>query len=185
MRRPLILSTLPLLAGLLLVPAHAQSKKELVARIVTLQTAQIDQMSNALAHQGPVQQMASQAAQLLRARVAEDKREATGKVIDEALRTYVREVQPALRSSLLKHAPAALGGKLESDFNEAELKQIVQALESPVLRRYNQLAAESQQAWVQKVVKENETLMKERLKALDAKMSDALGLRAAAPAASK
>lgn len=186
MRRstPLIAATL--LAATLWAPAvQAQSKKELVAKVVNLQMAQAEQFSLALTQQGPLQQLVAQAAQVLRTRVPEDKREATGKAMDEALRAYVKDVQPALRASLLKNAPTVLGAKLEAGFNEAELKQIIQSLESPVLKKFNQMSAESQQALVQKVMQDNQALMQEKFKTLDGKLADLLGLKAdaAKPAA--
>lgn len=184
MRRSTSLIAATLLAATLWAPAQAQTKKELVTKIVNLQMAQAEQFSLALTQQGPLQQMVQQAAQVLRTRVPEDKREATGKAMDEALRAYVKDVQPALRASLLKNAPTVLGAKLEAGFNEAELKQILQSLESPVLKKFNQLSGESQQALVQKVMQDNQALMTEKFKALDSKLADLLGLKneAAKPA---
>ncbi|MFY8017019.1 MAG: hypothetical protein ACOVN9_02825, partial [Inhella sp.] len=170
------------LAASALAPVQAQTKKELVAKVVALQVAQAEQLSNALAQQGPLQQMMAQAGQVLRSRVPEDKREATGKAMEEAVRAYLKDVQPALRASLVKNIPALLGQRLESSFNEAELKQIVQTLESPVLKRFNQMGGEMQQALVQKVMSENQALLQDKFKALDTRMAELLGLKAGAAA---
>ncbi len=181
---PLVLATL--LAFSALAPVQAQTKKELVAKVVALQVAQAEQLANALAQQGPLQQMMAQAGQVLRSRVPEDKREATGKAMEEAVRGYLKDVQPSLRASLVKNIPTLLGQKLDSSFNEAELKQIVQTLESPVLKRFNQIGGEMQQALVQKVMSENQALLQDKFKALDTRMAELLGLKpgvSAAPAA--
>lgn len=170
------------LAASALAPVQAQTKKELVAKVVALQVAQAEQLSNALAQQGPLQQMMAQAGQVLRSRVPEDKREATGKAMEEAVRAYLKDVQPSLRASLVKNIPTLLGQRLESSFNEAELKQIVQTLESPVLKRFNQMGGEMQQALVQKVMSENQALLQDKFKALDTRMAELLGLKAGAAA---
>lgn len=182
MRRALIALAL----ASLLVPAvqAQQSKKELVAKILLLQKSQYEQFGNMLA-QAPIQQLVQRAALVLRERVPEDKRESTGKAMDVELKAYMNDVAPKLRASAVKHATEVVGGKLESSFNEAELKQIIQYLESPVVKRYNQLGAEFPNALGQKVGTENRALIEARARQLETKLADLLGLKAAEGAASK
>jgi uncharacterized protein (DUF1778 family) len=182
---PLIAATL--IAASLLAPAQAQTKKQLIDKILTIQKPQYEQFGNVLA-QAPVQQLVQQASQVLRARVPEDKREAVGKAMDAELQAYLKDVTPALRASSLKHANEVVAAKLNESFNEAELKQLVQYLESPVIKRYNQLGPELQNTLGQKVGAENRALVEAKAKALDAKLIELLGLKQQAqqaPAASK
>ena len=185
MRRtaPLIAATL-IAASMLAPAAQAQTKKQLVDKILAMQKPQYEQFGVMMA-QAPVQQLVQQAAQVLRARVPEDKREAVGKAMDEELKAYMKDVTPALRASAVKHAPEAIGAKLSEGFNEAELKQLIQYLESPVIKRYNQLSNEFQNALGQKIATENRALIEAKAKALDAKLVDLLGIKPPAGSASK
>jgi len=164
-----------------LAPAQAQSKKELAAKIISLQKAQHEQFGMNLA-QAPIQQLVQNAGQVLRARVPAEKREATGKAMDEELRAYIKEVGPAMRASATKHAGEQLSVKLEADFSEAELKQLLQFLESPVIRRYTQMGAEMNNTVAQKVLADNRSLIEARAKALDQKLAELLGIKPAAAA---
>jgi uncharacterized protein len=174
-----ILITAALAATTLLAPAQAQSKKDLINKILTLQKPQYEQFGNVLA-QAPLQQMLPQVGQVLRARVPEDKREAAGKAVDAEVRKFLDEVSPTLRASSVKHAQSLVSAKLEAGFNEAELKQIIGYLESPVVKRYGQLGPEVQPALAQKVTQEQRSLIESKAKALDQKLADILGLRNAA-----
>lgn len=188
MRRtaPLIVATLAFAAATLLAPApaQAQTKKQLIDKILANQKPQYEQFGQMMA-QAPVQPMVQQAAQVLRARVAEDKREAVGKAMEAELQAYMKDVSPALRASSVKHASEVVGSKLEASFNEAELKQLLGYLESPVIKRYNQLGPEFQQALGQKVATDNKTLVETKARALDAKLVDLLGIKPPAAPASK
>ncbi len=185
MNAPSLVLAALLISASALAPAHAQSKKELAAKIVTLQKAQHEQFGMNLA-QAPIQQLVQNAGQVLRARVPADKREATGKAMDDELRAYMKDVGPALRASAVKHAGEQLTAKLEADFNETELKQVLQFLESPAIRRYHQIGAELNNAVAQKVLGDNRNLIETRAKALDQKLAELLGVKPAgnAPAAS-
>lgn len=179
---PLIAATLTLAATTLLAPvAQAQTKKQLIDKILAIQKPQYEQFGQMMA-QAPVQPLVQQAAQVLRARVPEDKREAVGKAMDAELQAYLKDVTPALRASAVKHANEVIGSKLEASFNEAELKQLVGYLESPVIKRYNQLGPEFQQALGQKVAADNKALVESKARALDAKLVDLLGIKPTTPA---
>lgn len=180
---PLLAATLAL-SALFAPVAQAQTKKELVAKIVALQKPQFEQFGSMLAN-APIQQLVQGASQVLRARVPEDKREATGKAMDAELAQYRKDVEPAMRASVLKHAPEAIGTKLEASFSEAELKQILGYLESPVIKRYVQLGPEMQNALAQRAASDNRALVEAKAKQLDARLADILGLKPAAAPASK
>ncbi len=184
MRSPTPLIAAVFVAASLLAPAQAQTKKQLIEKILAVQKPQFEQFGQMMA-MAPVQPMVQQASQVLRARVAEDKREAVGKAMDAELQAYLKDVVPAMRASALKHANEVMGSKLEAGFNEAELKQLLGFLESPVIRRFNQLGPDLQQALGQKVGNDNKTLIEAKARALDAKLVDLLGLKPAPAPASK
>ncbi|MFN4115681.1 MAG: hypothetical protein ACK4F7_04165 [Inhella sp.] len=184
MRRPTPLIAALLVAASLLAPAQAQTKKQLIEKVLTIQKPQYEQFGQMMAL-SPVQPMVQQAAQVLRARVPEDKREAVGKAMDAELQAYLRDVTPALRASSLKHAREIIGSKLEASFSEAELKQLVDYLESPVIKRYNEMGPDFQQALGQKVAIEHKSLVETKARALDAKLVELLGIKPAAAPASK
>lgn len=184
MRRTTPLFAAALIAASLLAPVQAQSKKELINKILAVQKPQYEQFGNVMA-QASVQQLVQQASQVLRARVPEDKREEVGKAMDAELRAYMKDVTPALRASAVKHANEVVAAKLNEGFTEAELKQLLQYMESPVIKRFSQLGPELQSSLGQKVGTENRALVEAKAKALDAKLIELLGLKQQAPAASK
>jgi hypothetical protein len=184
----------PLLAGLsaafLLVLqatpvlAQAQTKKELVARILTLQQPSIEGLARGLAER-PALELAAEARQFI-GKIPEDKREAVVKAIDADLKKYVDEAVPLVRDKAIALSPAVLGAELDTHFNEAELKQLLNWFESPVIKRYNQLVPGIQQALTEKLVAETRTQIEPKVRTLQSAMAKHLGLPApgSAPAAS-
>ena len=77
------------------------------------------------------------------------------------------------------HPSVCIGrGKLD------ELKQLVGWLESPVVRRYQQLTPEIQKGLSEKLVAETRSLVEPKLQALDRSVTGRLGLPPPAKAAS-
>ena len=76
--------------------------------------------------------------------------------------------------------------ELESNFNEAELKQLISWFESPVIKRFNQLVPGMQRTLSEKLVNETRSQIEPKLKTLEAFMGKQLGVPppSAAPAAS-
>ena len=91
-------------SGLVYAQAAASSpaKKELVARVLTLQMPAIEGMARVLAEQ-PAAQMMQQANMVLQNRIAPEKREAMGKEIQADLKKYVDEAVPLVRDLSLIH----------------------------------------------------------------------------------
>ena len=65
-----------------------------------------------------------------------------------------------------KVALVEMGGLLDTKFTEDELRQIIVALESPVLRKFSLLAPELQKALADKVVADTKGQIEPKLKAL-------------------
>ncbi len=161
--------------------AQAQSKKELVQKVLQLQQPFVDGISRNIAER-PALQMMQQAGQVLQTQVPPDKREAVGRAIDADIKKFVEEATPLLRERALKLAPATIGPMLEEKFNEAELKQLIAWLESPVNKKYQQLGPEMANSLGQKLVADAGPLLDPKLKALEQKVRANLGLPEAQPA---
>ncbi len=161
---------------------HAESsaaKKELVARILVLQQPAIEQTAQGLVVQ-PAMQLSQLAAQTIQNQVAPEKREATGKLVQEDLKKYVDEVGPLVRQQAIKLAPSTIGVLLEEKFTEDELKQLIAMIESPVNRRYLQMGGEFQKVLGEKLVLQAKPMVEPKVKALEQTVVKHLGLPEAA-----
>ncbi len=166
--------------------AQAQTKKELVQKLLLLQRPSIEALARQLAEQ-PALQIADSARRVLAARVPADKREATAKAADAELKKYLDESVPLVREKALQQADLTLGPLLEEKFSEDELKQLIAWIDSPLNRKYLQVAPELQSTLAQKVVAEARPQIEPRVRQLDANLAKLLGVSpapaAAAPAA--
>ena len=151
------------------------AKKELIAKVVQLQQGGVDGIARSLVEQ-PALALMQQAGQVLQTRIAPDKREAMAKAIQADIRKYVEETTPLLRDKAAKLAPGVMGPLLDEKFTEDELKQLVGWLESPVVRRYQQLSPEIQKGLSEKLVAETRAQVEPKLQALDRSVSGRLGL---------
>jgi uncharacterized protein len=179
-----VLMTAPMLASAQTSAAQTSAaKKELIAKVVQLQQGGVEGIARSLVEQ-PAMAMLQQAGQVLQTRIAPDKREALAKEIQADVRKYVEETNPLLRDKALKMAPAVMGPLLDEKFTEDELKQLVGWLESPIVRRYQQLTPEIQKGLSEKLVAETRSLVEPKLQALDRSVTGRLGLPPPAKAAS-
>ena len=166
-----VLMTAPMLAS----AEPSAAKKELIAKAIQLQQGGVEGIARSLVEQ-PALAMMQQAGQVLQTRIAPDKREALAKEIQADIRKYVEETTPLLRDKASKLAPAVMGPLLDEKFTEDELKQLVGWLESPVVRRYQQLSPEIQKGLSEKLVAETRAQVEPKLQALDRSVSGRLGL---------
>lgn len=156
-------------------PPSSPAKKELVARILTLQQPGIEQTAQALVER-PALMLQQQAGVALQTRVPPDKREAAAKQVQEDLKKYVDEVGPQVRQQAVKLAPSTIGALLESKFTEDELKQLIAIIESPVNRKYQQMGGEMQNALTQKLVAQTQAMVEPKVKTLEQSIAKHLGL---------
>lgn len=157
---------------------YAQStpeKKELIARLLLLQQKAIEQTAQALVER-PALQMMQQASIALQTRIAPDKREAIAKQIQEDLNKYAADVGPLAREQAVKLAPSTIGVLLEEKFTEAELKELIGIIESPVNRKFAQMGGEFQKALGEKLVAQMKASVDPKIKALDQTIVKHLGL---------
>jgi hypothetical protein len=163
--------------------AQAQTKKELVNKVLALQQPGVEAMARQLAERPAIEM--SMAARPYLQNVPEDKREGVVKAIDAELKKYADEAVPLLRDKAIALSPSTLGTELETNFSEAELKQLISWFESPVIKRFNQMIPGMQRSLSEKLVNDTRTQIEPKLKSLEAFMAKQLGVPApaAAPAA--
>jgi hypothetical protein len=173
--------TTPAAASAPAVPVSA-AKKELIAKLLTLQQPVYENMAREIVMR-PAVQLGQQAGRALQ-NLPPEKRESTGKGIDTDIRKFIDESTPLLRDRAIKAAPTTLGPILEEKMSEDELKQLVAWLDSPAAKKYQQLGAEMQQAMLQKLMAEAGPMLTPKLQALETKVAGSLGIPPAAPAGS-
>jgi uncharacterized protein len=158
-------------------------KKELVQKLLQLQQPDIESMAREIAAR-PGMQILQAAGNVMQVQIAPDKREAMGKKIEAEVKKYIDEASPLLTARAVKLAPSTYGAALEEKFSEDELKQLIAWFESPINRRYRELAPQVQNAFFQKLVADAAPVLDPRLQALQQKMRAMLGVPAPAASAS-
>lgn len=178
------------LAGLLAAgPALSQTagaspaKKELIARVLELQRPAVEGIGRSVAEQ-PASQVMQTVAPFLQQRVEPERREVLAREIEADIRKYIEEATPLARDRAVKLAPSTLGVVLDERMDEAELRQLVAALETPAFRKFEQISGDAQRAFVPKLVNELRPVLEPKIKALNESVAKRLGItpQAAAPA---
>lgn len=170
------------LAAAALPAAHAQSKKELAAKVVALQMPAVDAMAAGIARDtaGRLMDAAGQAL----GGVPEDKREALGKQVQADVKAFYDDIVIRLHDSGVKNAPLVLGPMLEEKFTEDELKQIAVWLESPAAKKFQQMGGEMQSQLSRKLVEDTKPAVEPKLKTLEQTLQKRFAQFAPAGAAS-
>jgi hypothetical protein len=196
MTAPIRITLLALAGWALAGPALAQApaasapasaaKKELVQKVIQLQQPAVEALARALAER-PLVTLTQRVGPALQQRVAADKREAVGKEIQADMRKYVDEAVPIVRERALKLAPGVMAPTLEEKLTEDELRQVLAALEmlqSPAVRKFQQLGGEFERALGEKLVGETRASIEPKLQALEQTVAKRLGVTPAAGGAS-
>lgn len=178
-----------LAAALIATPAvwaqkadSSPNKKNLISRILKLQQPAIEQLTVGVLSR-PVNELAQKAMPALR-NLPEPKREATAKQIDADMRKFMEDnVQPLVDKGW-KMAPSTMGVALDEKFTEEELKQLVDWLESPVSKKFAEVAPELQQVYTKKLIDDNGKQLDEKFTALQQNVAKQLGLEPVSGAAS-
>lgn len=156
--------------------AHAEptpAKKALINKVLELQRPAIDMSSRGMIEQ-PAMMMMQRAAQVIQARVAPDKREALAKDIQGDLRKFVDDSSVLVREKATKLMPTTMGAALDEKFTEAELKQLVTALESPAYRKFQSSGVELMKTLTDKLLPEVRPELDPKFKALEQGISKRL-----------
>ena len=154
--------------------AQAQTKQELVTKLVSLQQAGIENVGRAIAGQTS-QQMLQAAGQAIPGLPA-DKREAAGKDVQADVKKFYDEVEPILRKRASEIAPAMLAPIYEERYSEDELKAVIAWLESPVSKKFQQIGAEIENTLAQKVMTDTRGTVEPRLRTLQLSVAKRLGV---------
>lgn len=182
MKRTLLLALL-LLSGFAQAADVKSDKKALIANILKAQQPAIEALARTIVEQ-PAVQMSQQAANILQTRVAADQREAVGKKIQADLKKYVDEATPIVRDRAIKLGPTTIGKLLDEKFSEKELKELLAIFESPVNRKFLELAPTLQRNLGEALVKETKPQIEPKVLALEERIAGHLGIqRQATPAA--
>ena len=163
------------LATIAATGAQAQSKKELVARILKLQQPGIEAMAQRLVEQ-PALELMGNAANALPARIPQDKQEAVAKEIQADVKKYMDETVPLVQKRAVVLGPTSIGALLEEKFNEDELKQIASIMESPVYGKFQRMGDEMQKALIEKLVPDTRATVEPKVRALEQKVAGRLGV---------
>ena len=161
------------------------AKKELVQKLLVLQQPGIEGVARSIVER-PANQLMQAAGQALQAQVPPEKREAIGRSIEADVKKFVEDSVPVLRERAVKLAPTVIGPVMEEKFTDDELKALIAWLDSPVNKKYQQLAPELQNTFAQKLIAEAGPLLDTKLQALQVKVRNSLGAPTAgstAPAA--
>ena len=161
-------------------PAAAATKKELVAKLLSIQQAEIEQVTRGVVER-PAAEMMQEAGLAMQRQVPADKREAIGKDIEAAVKKYVDEAYPLARDKALKIAPLTIGATLEEKFSEEELTQLVTFLDSPVAKKYQSLGPDMRNAFIRRLLTDAQPVVDPKVQALDARIRTILGVPPAVP----
>jgi len=156
------------------VPA-TPAKKALVARILKIQQPVIEGLSRDMAER-PAQAVMEKAGMALSNSVPADKREATAKDVESLVKKYLDEAVPLVTSRALKLAPTTVGTLLEDKFSEADLKQLINFLESPVYNKYQKLGGDMQKVLLEKLLADTRGTIEPKVVALDQAVGKRLGV---------
>lgn len=180
-----VLATALIAASCTLAQADTASKKALVDKVLQLQRPAVEAQARALSER-PAALLMQQASIMVQQRVPLEKREALMKEIQNDLRKYVEETTPLIREQAMRLHPTVTGAVLDAKFSEAELKELVAALDAPAFRKYQQSSDEMFRPLNEKLVQDNRATIEPKIKALEQALSKrleaALGAPAPAPA---
>lgn len=145
------------------------AKKELAQKIVQQQKAAFEAMGASMAGQLSTQlmQMAGQGI----ARASADKREALAADTKAEVKKFYDDASAVMREQAWRVAPTVVGTQLEEKFSEEELKTLLAWLESPVSRKFQQVAVDMQKAMSQKILEDTKPAIQPKLKALEETLS--------------
>lgn len=163
--------------------AHAEptpAKKALINKVLELQKPVIDASSRSMVEQ-PAMLIMQRAGQFIQARVPPEKREAAAKDVQAELRKFVDETSAIVRGKAATLLPTTIGVSLDERFTEAELKQLVAALESPAYRKFQQTGTELMKSLTDKLLPEVRPELDPRFKALEQTITKRLDAALATP----
>jgi len=152
------------------------AKKELVQRFLKVQQGDIESAARSLVEQPAAAMMREAGLALQQQQTPPEKFQQLGKQIEAEVKKYVDEAYPLVRDKALKIAPTTIGAALEAKMSEDELKQLLAWLESPAAKKFQQVASESRNDFLQQIRTEAGPLVQPKLVALDGRIRVILGV---------
>ena len=149
-------------------------KAALVKQFIDLQRPGIEVLARVLVEDSSAQ-IAQAGSGYLQTQVPAEKREAAAKAADAELKKYFDDAYPYVRDKAVALAPGALGPVLSETFSEAELKQLIDWLQSPLSKKYEEVNPKLRNALTEKLVAETKPTIEPKMRALDAAVAKALG----------
>lgn len=154
--------------------AQDAAKTDLVRKVLKNQQAEIEAVARAMVER-PAAQMAQQADIAIRNQAPAENRQALGRAVEAEVKKYIDETYPIVRDRAMQVAPKTAGAVLEEKMSEDELKRLVVWLESPLNRKFQQIAPDMRNAFIQKMLTDGRPLIEPNVVALDAKIRAILG----------
>ncbi|MEO8249210.1 MAG: DUF2059 domain-containing protein [Burkholderiales bacterium] len=143
------------------------AKKELASKLVTQQTADLDQLSAQLTNNA-VTPMLAKWAPRLQTEVSEARRKEVADKLNEELNKLREDTYAIIKGKIGKASSEALTPLYLDKFSEDELKQLTVIFDSPVFKKLQAAAPELQNALIQKVVEASRSEVQARTAAFDA-----------------
>lgn len=151
------------------------AKKALVARVIKAQQPGIEALAKGLIDQ-PIAAIMQQVYRTLQANVPPEKREAVFRDAQADVKKFIDEVSPTMKKRAIEAAPVTMGPVLEERFSEKELEQLAVWLESPVSRKYLDLAGDMQRPLAEKVITDSRSVVEPKMRALEESLMKRLGV---------
>ena len=159
------------------------AKKALVQRLLSLQQSDIESFARSVVERPAVQMMREAGMALQQQATTQEKREATAKAIEGEVKKYIEDAYPIVRDRALKLAPTTIGSAFEAKMTEEELRLLVNWLESPTNKKYQQISLELRNGFSQRLLGEMPGVLDAKLQALDGRIRVILGVPPAGSAA--
>lgn len=151
--------------------ANAQSKDQLVQRLLELW--HVENVGITMLH-GPVDKSLRDALAVSQGRVPPERREGVLKDIAADAQKFYDETEPMVKATTKKLAQSTVAPILAAKFTEAELRQIIAILESPVKKKFEDSTPEMQKALGLKVADEMKDTITPKMEALQKKIGERL-----------
>ena len=170
MQRLLIVTLASLACATAGAQAVSADKQKLIDRVLTLWHVEDAVLAMV---QRPAVRALEQSRVVLQGRVAANKQEATLRDVTTDVQKYLDEATPIARASAVKLKAATLAPLLAQNFSDEELKQLIALLESPVRKKFEQLAPQLEKAFGEKIQADAGPAIDPKLKV----MTEAVGLK--------
>lgn len=162
--------------------AAAESKKDLVAKVLVLQQPDMEFAVRGMVEQ-PALQFLQQAGPVIQRSVPVDKQQAVAKDMQSDAKKYAEETYALSKDKGLKAAQAGLAPVLEQKFTEDDLKALIAWMESPAAKKYRAIQPEMTKAVNDKLAVELRSIIEPKAIALGQSFTKRLGAATGTPAA--